>query len=287
MTTWLLIAALAVVQQSAAERSAGTARDSVPGRISGVHAPRRYTVVVDAGHGGPDPGMRGPVGGSFVLREKDVTLAVAKRLARDLESRGVNVLMTRSTDTLIALSDRGRIANESRGDIFISIHVNAANPQWKRPAATRGFETYFLSEAKTEDERRVAAMENDAVRFEDGPGVVHDDALGFILSDMRQNEHLRESNDLAETIQSRLGRVHPGPSRGVQQAPFRVLVTAFMPAVLVEIGFGTNPAEAAFIAGTDGQRVIAAAVADAAVTYFSHYERRVGGASRATRGLRE
>jgi N-acetylmuramoyl-L-alanine amidase len=283
MTPMLMIVALVVVQDSTPVRSHGTERDSAHVRREDVPAARRYTVVVDAGHGGQDPGMRGPIGGQFVIREKDVTLAVAKRLARELESRGVNVLMTRTTDTLIALSDRGRMANENRGDIFVSIHVNAANPQWRNPASTRGFETYFLSEAKTEDERRVAAMENDAVRFEDGSGSARDDALGFILSDMRQNEHLRESNDLAETIQSRLGRVHPGPSRGVQQAPFRVLVTAFMPAVLVEIGFGTNPAEAAFIAGTEGQRRIASAVADAAMMYFTHYERRAGGAARGPR----
>lgn len=286
MTTLLLLAAFAVVQQVPVAPS-GTNRASGH-EGEDAHAPRRYTVVVDAGHGGPDPGMRGPIGGALALREKDVTLAVAKRVARELERRGMNVLMTRTTDTLIALSDRGRIANEHRADIFISIHVNAANPQWKNPAATRGFETYFLSEAKTEDERRVAAMENDAVRFEDGPGPgARDDALGFILSDMRQNEHLRESNDLAETIQSRLGRVHPGPSRGVQQAPFRVLVTAFMPAVLVEIGFGTNPSEAAFINRADGQGLIASAVADAAVIYFGHYERRVGGANGTARGPRE
>ena len=79
---------------------------------------------------------------------------------------GLDVLETRTTDTLIALSDRGRIANEHHGDLFLSIHVNAANPNWHDPAAARGFETYFLAEAKTEDDRRVEEMENEAVRFE-------------------------------------------------------------------------------------------------------------------------
>ena len=159
--------------------------------------------------------------------------------------------------------------------------------RWRNPGSARGFETYFLDEAKTEDGRRVAAMENDAVRFEDGAGATRDDALGFILSDMKQNEHLRESNDLAETVQTRLARIHPGPNRGVQQAPFRVLVTAFMPSVLVEIGFGTNPAEAAWIAGIAGQRAIAAAVASAAMEYLGHYARRVGGTDGAVPGSRE
>lgn len=281
-TSLLFLALLAAGADSAHARS--LARDTAASSVS-VAAPhrvpangaRRYTIVVDAGHGGPDPGMRGPIGGATIIYEKDITLAVARLLSRSLQSRGVNVVMTRTTDTLIALSDRGRIANDHKGDLFISIHVNAANPHWKSPGSARGFETYFLSEARTEDERRVAAMENDAVRFEDGSVKRQDDALGFILSDMRQNEHLRESNDLAETVQAHLARIHPGPNRGVQQAQFVVLVTAFMPSVLVEIGFGTNASEAAFISSAGGQQTIADAVASAALEYLAHYERRTGG----------
>lgn len=244
----------------------------------GPAAPRKKrTVIVDAGHGGPDGGMQGPIGGGPRIREKDITLGVSRRLQRELEERGVDVVMTRSTDTLIALSDRGRIANQNKGDLFISIHVNAANPRWKEPGSARGFETYFLAEAKTEDDRRVAQMENEVVRFESAEKPDDDDALGFILNDMAQNEHLRESSDLAGTIQARLAKMHPGPSRGVKQAGFRVLVTAFMPSVLVEIGFGTNPSEAAFISSAAGQREIAAAVAEGAMEYLSHYERRVRG----------
>jgi N-acetylmuramoyl-L-alanine amidase len=251
-----------------------SSRPSAPARAA---SSRQWTVVVDAGHGGVDPGMRGPIGGRFTIFEKDITLGVAKRLAHELDARGVNVVMTRTSDTLIALADRGRIANQHQGNLFISIHVNAANPNWKDPRSARGFETYFLAEARTEDDRRVAKMENEVVRFESGPAERHDDALGFILSDMRQNEHLRESNDLAEYVQAQLAKIHPGPSRGVKQAGFVVLVTSFMPSVLVEIGFGSNPAEAAWISGDDGQRVIAGAVATAALAYVAHYERRVGG----------
>jgi N-acetylmuramoyl-L-alanine amidase len=259
------------------------AQDTVPSsRVSAEQpARRRRLVVVDAGHGGPDAGMHGPIGRRTTLYEKDITLAVAKRLARDLQSRGVDVLMTRTTDTLIALGDRGKIANAAKGDLFISIHVNAANPNWKDPGAARGFETYFLAEAKTEDERRVAQMENEVVRFERAPDPAQENGLGFILKDMAQNEQLRESSDLAATIQSHLKQIHPGPSRGVKQAGFMVLVTAFMPSVLVEIGFGTNAAEAAYISGDAGQRAIASAVADAAMDYLAHYERRVSGATSA------
>ena len=149
----------------------------------------------------------------------------------------------------------------------------------RRPGAARGYETYFLAEAKTEDERRVAAMENEAVRFDDASDVPKDDALGFMLSDMKQNEHLRESSALADAIQGRLRGSHPGPSRGVKQAGFRVLVTAFMPAVLVEIGFGTNRAEASWIASADGQTQIADAITRATLDYLARYDRRVGGGS--------
>src|SRR6266487_1598804 len=99
-------------------------------------------VVVDAGHGGPDVG--GPMRMGNKLYEKDITLQLALKVGEVLRQRGVDVVYTRTTDTLIALSDRGKIANQANGDVFISIHVNAANPHWQNPAAARGFETYFL-----------------------------------------------------------------------------------------------------------------------------------------------
>ncbi len=237
-------------------------------------ATRRTVVVVDAGHGGRDRGMRGPLGASRKVFEADITLSVAKRLRDELTRRGVEVVMTRSTDTLIALADRGRIANRNHGDLFLSIHVNAANPRWRNPAGARGFETYFLSEAKTDDERRVAALENEAMKYEVEAEAGDGDALSFILNDMKQNEFLRESSDLAETVQEALKVVHPGTSRGVKQAGFVVLVGAFMPSVLVEIGFGTNPAEAAYISGARGQRELADAIADATMAYLARYTTR-------------
>jgi N-acetylmuramoyl-L-alanine amidase len=235
----------------------------------------RHLVVVDAGHGGPDAGMRGPIGPGPAVMEKIVTLAVSKRVGAALGKRGIDVKYTRTTDTLIALSDRGRIANDAHADLFVSIHVNAANPGWKDPGAARGFETYFLAEAKTEDARRVERMENEVVKFEAKASAHAGDPLSFILNDMAQNEHLRESNELAELIQRRLGRVHPGTNRGVKQAGFRVLVTAFMPAVLVEIGFGTNPADAEYMTDTTKMDELSAAISDAVLEYLKRYERRV------------
>jgi N-acetylmuramoyl-L-alanine amidase len=253
---------------------ANSASDGVRAR-----AARKRRIVVDAGHGGVDPGMSGPIGRRWKIKEQDITLQVSKRLATALRERGLDVIMTRTSDTLIDLHDRGRIANDKQGDLFISIHVNAANPRWKNPGAARGFETYFLAEAKTEDAKRVERMENEAVRFETGAQAESGDPLSFIINDMAQNEHLRESSDLASIIQGRLGKVEPGPSRGVKQAGFIVLTTAYMPAVLVEIGFGTNPADATFMKTPAHQRELADAIADAAVEYLEHYERRLAGGS--------
>lgn len=237
---------------------------------------RTHVVIVDAGHGGRDRGMQGPLGSPEKVYEKDITLAVAHELRAALERRGVRVVMTRSTDTLIALDDRGRIANRAKGDLFISVHVNAANPGWASPGGARGYETYFLAEAKTEDERRVEAMENESVRFETSADVSRDDPLGFIMRDMAQNEHLRESSRVAQLMQDRMRAIHPGPSRGVKQAGFRVLVTAFMPAVLVEIGFGTNRAESQWMSDVAKQRELAESLASAAMAYLEEYDRKIG-----------
>jgi N-acetylmuramoyl-L-alanine amidase len=242
-------------------------------------------VVIDAGHGGPDGG--GPILINGKLREKDITLQVAMKVGEYLRAKGVEVRYTRTSDTLIALADRGKIANQASADVFVSIHVNAANPHWKDPESARGFETYYLAEAKTEDARRVEDMENESVRFESETDVKANDPLSFILRDMEQNQYLRESADFAEIVQRRLGRIHPGPNRGVKQAGFRVLLTAFMPAVLVEIGFGTNPSEANYLASQAKQRDIARAVSDATFEYLGGYQRRLGGSAGSSPGSHE
>lgn len=255
----------------AGSKSAG--RAAVPAK-----PPIRKLVVIDAGHGGPDPGMSGPIGTSPWFLEKDVTLSVAKKLAAVLRARGVDVLMTRTTDTLIALADRGRIANSNHGDVFISIHVNAPGYNTAAAAREHGFETYFLAEAKTEDERRVQDMENESVKFETGANAQKGDPLSFIITDMAQNEHLRESSDLAQTIQNGLIEVHPGPNRGVQQANFAVLRGSYMPAVLIEIGFGSNQSEATYLSDQDNQLSLARNIAGSVLAYLTHYDSRVGGA---------
>lgn len=239
--------------------------DATPQKRQAEPPPR--VVIIDAGHGGRDPGKTGPNG----LKEKDVTLAVAKRLAEILRGRdGYEVHLTRTTDTLIALADRPRLANQWKAGrpsaLFISIHANAHGSQ------ARGYETFFLSEARTEDERRVAEMENAAVEFEEDRVAATDDDLDWILNHLRNDFYLRASHDLAEIVQKRIGAIHPGPNRGVKQAGFRVLVGAFMPAVLVEMAFITHREESRLLASTSFQQEIARALAEAVEDFFASHE---------------
>ena len=262
-----LLLSLQVVESASA--AGDVRRPAAPVRV-------RPLVVVDAGHGGDDRGMKGTTTARKRVEEADITLAVARKLRDALRERGMDVLMTRDTDTLIALRDRGRIANEAEATLFVSIHVNAANPRWRNPRSARGFETYFLSDAKTEDERYVAEMENDADRFL-GETAQPGDPLALVLGDMIQNAHLRESSELAATVQSGLKPIHPSDNdRGVKQAGFAVLIASHMPSVLVEIGFGSNPSEATWLASAKGQQSLADAIAKSTRKYLDDYARRGG-----------
>jgi N-acetylmuramoyl-L-alanine amidase len=238
----------------------------------------QHTVVVDPGHGGVDPGNPGQYlpGG---LSEKDVTLAIGRLLRAELVRRGLTVVLTRSADTLIALTDRPRFCR-AECDLFVSIHVNAM-PPGPRQGSVSGVETYFLSDAKTEDQKRVAQTENDALRFETDAAVT-DGPLAYILRDLQLNEYLRESARLAALVQGRVSSIHPGEDRGVQQGPFMVLAAARRPAILVETGFATRPADGAFLASAVGQHKIATAIADGIVAYLLEFERKlaVGGSGR-------
>lgn len=227
-------------------------------------------VIIDAGHGGEDPGSMSRSG----LREKNVALAVALATARRLEGEpGLEVRLIRSDDTLVPLWNRGIIATEMKGErpgVFVSIHANSFN------SPARGFETYFLSEARTDHERRVAAVENTPLRLEDG-AVDPDDDLGFILKELRNLDQQHWSALLAELVQGHLDPVHPGPNRGVKQGPLAVLTNAIMPAVLVEVGYLSNPAEARLLGDRDFQEKAGEAVAEAVLEFFQRYPPGSGG----------
>lgn len=213
--------------------------DAASSGLSGGIAPpipdaAAFTVVIDAGHGGEEEGARGPSG----LLEKEVTLDIAKRLKARLQGdSGIEVLMTREEDRRVPLDDRTALANHARADLFVSIHANSS----RRDNAT-GSETYFLSYQATDDETRaVAALENNPTHLDSGvPGA---SGLNMVLWDLAQSAFLKESSDLAETIQDRLNDTLGVRNRGIKQAPFRVLMGATMPAVLVEVAFISSPDE--------------------------------------------
>jgi N-acetylmuramoyl-L-alanine amidase len=227
-------------------------------------------VVIDPGHGGTDPGNPGrylPRG----VKEKDVTLAISKFVRDELRRLGVEVVMTRTTDTLIGLRDRAPMCRADC-DLFVSIHVNSL-PRRSGYERVNGIETYFLGDALTEEARRVAAMEDEALRYETGGRREGD--IGFIFRDLQTNEFLRESALLADLVQDSGAREHPGRDRGVAQARFTVLATATRPAVLVETGFATNREDGRYLASADGQRRLAAAIAAGVVEYLRRYEKKV------------
>jgi N-acetylmuramoyl-L-alanine amidase len=233
-----------------------------------------HHVTIDAGHGGTDPGNPGlhfPDG----LREKDVTLAVSLLVREELERQGVRVTMTRTTDTLINLGHRAPRYCRDDCDLFVSVHVNDL-PRRSGYTAVRGFETYFQAEARTADAARVAAMENEAIRYELPDEEEAQGGLAFILRDLQTNEFLREAGRAAALVQSSLREVHGGTDRGVKQANFAVLNTARRPAILVELGFATNREDARLMTSRDGQRSLARALARAVVSYLRELDRKTG-----------
>ena len=247
---------------SAAGSGAASQRSSAPASTP--------LIVIDAGHGGEDPGRIGPSG----LKEKEVVLQVAKRLARELAARGYDVRMTRTRDTLIGLYDRAPMANRWRGDrpgLFLSIHANGVSDR-----RVRGYETFFLSDARTDDERRVAEMENSAIAYESSSRVVQDDDLGAILNNLTNEFYVRASNSLAGLVQDELGSVQSGHNRGVKQAGFVVLVGAFMPAVLIELAFISNPTEERLLGSGSFQVKVAGSIADAVDRFFATHEQWSG-----------
>lgn len=188
------------------------------------------SVILDAGHGGKDPGAIG----RFGLREKDVVLDVVKRLSRILEESGIKVYKTRYDDVFIPLSERSRIANEHEADLFISIHANANKSRW-----VEGFEVYYLTEGVDDDARALAASENAPLGQYEGM----DSEVSYvkaILWDMIYTENRKESIELARYICDAVSQDLKLSMNGVRGAPFAVLKGAVMPAVLVEIGYISN-----------------------------------------------
>jgi len=197
---------------------------------------RLDTVVLDAGHGGKDPGSQGKYG----TKEKDVVLDITKRIGRLLEKNaGIKVVYTRDEDVFVPIIDRTKMANDTNGKLFVSVHANA-----NKNRKIQGFETYLLRPGKSEDAIEVASRENAVIKLEEKTGQ-YDNLTGenLIMATMAQSMFMKESEDLAAIIQMELDKRLNTPNRGVKQAGFYVLIGASMPNVLVEVGFISNPAE--------------------------------------------
>ena len=233
------------------------------------------TVVIDAGHGGKDPGCLGSHS-----REKDIALQIALLLGEEINQAfpDVNVIYTRTTDVFIPLHERARIANKAQADLFISIHCNTAG---KRNQAF-GTETFIMGLHRAKENLEVAKRENSAILHEDDyaehyDGYDPDSPEGHILLSMYQNAYLEQSIALAHAVETEFTNVDKRKSRGVKQAGFLVLRKTTMPSILVEAGFLSSDDEENYLSSGEGQKEAAQSIFRA----FSRYKNEVEGAGKA------
>ena len=229
---------------------------------------KRWTldvIVLDPGHGGKDPGCldRG-------LMEKTIVLDVAKKLGKMIErDLGIKVIYTRTEDEFIPLWKRTKIANDSGGKLFISLHVNAA----PNSRSAKGFETYFIRPGKFDDATLVAQRENKVIELEEVPTKYPKlNRENLIIATMAQAAFTKQSEFLASKIQSEFERNFTTKNRGVKQAGFHVLVGASMPNVLVELGFITNSQDYKLLSKSKYRTKMAQSMFDAIVAYKNEYE---------------
>jgi N-acetylmuramoyl-L-alanine amidase len=236
--------------------------------VSQVRPPERFdTVVIDAGHGGEDSGARGARG----TEEKDVVLAVATLLARRLRVHGLDVIMTRDKDVFVPLERRNAVANDSRADLFISIHANASeSPE------VHGTETYFLAlDASDASAAQVAARENRSFGAEgESDLAAMKDPFIALLGDLISTEYLLESSEFAGLVQKELGSIRRLRSRGVKQALFVVLSGVQMPAALLEIGFVTSPLDEKRLSQSETRAAIVSSIERAVLDFGRRYDAR-------------
>ncbi len=262
---WLHLAAIVILLSG----TWGAAQAQTPGRDPN----RIRTVVLDAGHGGKDPGNLGT--GRYKTTEKHISLNVAKLIGKYINETypDVKVIYTREDDTFIELKERCNIANRAKADVFISIHCNANDS--KDP---HGCETYVMGLHKTEANMKVAQKENAAILLEDGHELKYDgydpkDPESIIALSLRQNTHLDHSLLLSALIQRQFKERVGRPDRGVKQAGFLVISYNTMPSVLVELGFLTNANEEDYLQKAEGQDYMASAIYRA----FKEYKATVEG----------
>ena len=227
-------------------------------------------LVIDAGHGGEDPGAIGLTR----TKEKDVTLAIALKLGRLIEHNlpDVKVVYTRTTDQFIELYRRGQIANQAGGKLFISIHCNS---RAHKPNPTNGYEIYLLRPGKTESALRIAERENAVVKYEQGYEQRYQQLTeeNFILLTMAQSAYVKYSEQFADFLHREMSRQTGLENNGVKQAGFYVLVGASMPNVLVETAYLSNRHDEKILKSDRGQQKIAASIFNAVRRYKHEYEK--------------
>ncbi|MBK8944872.1 MAG: N-acetylmuramoyl-L-alanine amidase [Ignavibacteriae bacterium] len=228
-------------------------------------------VVIDPGHGGKDPGAIGING----LKEKDVNLAIAKELGNLIKKNmpEVKVVYTRSNDQFVELYKRGKIANENKGNLFISIHCNSTP---KKPTNASGIEVYLLRPGRTKEAIDIAEFENSVISLEEDQNryqKLTDE--NFILVSMAHASNMRYSESFADMLDTEWKNQIKIPARGIKQAGFYVLVGASMPSVLIETGFISNKNDAKYLGSKSGQKEIASSIFDAVFKYKKYYENSI------------
>ena len=242
-------------------------------RAQAVPAENEWVVVIDAGHGGKDPGAVGAK-----AREKNINLSVALRTGKYISDnlKDVKVIYTREDDTYPGLAERAELANRNKADLFISIHSNALTDK-----RLYGAETYVLGQTMDEANLQVAMKENSVITFEKDyetkyEGFDPNSVESYIIFSLMQNTYLRQSTEFATLIQDQFRERVGRKDRGVRQAGFVVLWRTTMPSVLVELGYITNPEEEKFLMSEQGQDYLASAIFRAFRDYKQTIDNRSG-----------
>lgn len=233
----------------------------------------KFTLVIDAGHGGHDPGAIGAIS-----REKDINLNVSLKLGELVEKNfsDVKVVYTRKTDRYLTLQERADVVNNNHADLFICIHTNSAES-----SAAYGAETFTLGLAKTKANLDVAMRENSVILLEDDykgkyKGFDPSSVDSYIMFEFMQDKYIDKSIDLASTIQKQFTSYARRSDRGVRQAGFWVLHRSACPSVLIEVGFISNSAEERFLASESGQKDMATSIYNAFVNFKHDHDKKSG-----------
>ena len=224
-----------------------------------------YTLVIDAGHGGKDPGAM-----SRTAKEKNINLAVALAFGKLVEQncKDVKVVYTRKTDVFVELDERANIANRAKADLFISIHTNATAAK----VGPQGTETYTLGMHRAADNLAVAKRENSVITLENDyeqkyEGFDPNSSESYIIFELMQDKNMESSVKLAGLIQKQFRSYAGRVDKGVHQAGFLVLRATSMPSVLIELGYINNPSEATYLTSTSGVSALAKSIYNAFVAY--------------------